>query len=102
MEDVAFVDDMALPIVATAENLIEHVSQVCTLIHLTFQVFGMVLNYAPGKSAAVLHVCGKGKRKPFVPLRMLRTKSCWILLILAFAINTLASFLLILTSIWAQ
>ncbi len=37
LEDVSFVDDMALPIVSTAENLIEHVSQVCTLIHLTFR-----------------------------------------------------------------
>ena len=74
LEDVSFVDDMALPIVSTAENLIEHVSQVCALIHLTFQVFGMVLNYAPGKSAAVLHVCGKGKRKTLCALKDAKTR----------------------------
>ena len=60
LKDVSFVDDMALPIVSTAENLIGHVSKVCTVIHLTFQVFGMLLNYAPGKSAVVLRICGKG------------------------------------------
>ncbi len=62
LKDVSFVDDMALPVTSFAENLIGHVSKVCTVIHLTFQVFGMILNYSPGKSAVVLKVCGKGKR----------------------------------------
>ncbi len=42
LQDVSFVDDMALPIVSTAENLVEYVSRVCTVTHLTFQVFGMI------------------------------------------------------------
>ncbi len=64
LTDLSFVDDMALPIVCPASILISHIADVCGIVYVTFRMYGMELNFAPGKSAVVLRFQGPGKRKP--------------------------------------
>ena len=63
LTDVSFVDDMALPIACPANILINHIADVCGIVYITFRMYGMELNFAPGKSAVVLRFQGPGKRK---------------------------------------
>ncbi len=68
LADVSFVDDMALPIVCTAAMLVDHIANVCGIVYLTFLMFGMELNFLPGKSAVVLCFQGQGKKQAALDL----------------------------------
>ena len=62
LQDISFVDDMALPILCSADTLLEHIADVCGIVYLVFRMYGMELNFAPGKSAVVLKIQGAGKK----------------------------------------
>ncbi len=63
LQDVSFIDDMALPVVCPAGNLIQHIADVCGIVYMVFRMYGMELNFPPGKSAVVLQIQGVGKKK---------------------------------------
>ena len=63
VQDVSFVDDMALPIACPANILLSRVADICGIVYLVFRMFGMELNFSPGKSAVVLKLQGPGKKK---------------------------------------
>ncbi len=63
LHDVSFVDDMAVPIACPANILTSHIADVCGIVYLVFRMYGMELNFSPGKSAVVLQFQGPGKRK---------------------------------------
>ncbi len=56
LQDVSFIDDMALPLVDSAGNLIQHIADVCGIVLLVFRMFGVELNFSLGKSAVVLQL----------------------------------------------
>ena len=61
--DVTYVDDEAILIVAdTAESLNAKLSQVAAAAHETMAAHGMLLNWKPGKSEAILMWRGAGAR----------------------------------------
>ena len=68
LADVSFVDDMALPIVCPAAMLVNHIADVCGIVYLTFLMYGMELNFLPGKSAVVLRFQVPGKKKAVTDL----------------------------------
>jgi len=68
LADVSFVDDMALPIVGSAAMITDHIADVCGIVYLTFLMYGMELNFSPGKSAVILKFQGPGKKKAVMNL----------------------------------
>jgi len=68
LADVSFVDDMALPIVDSAAMITDHIADVCGIVYLTFLMYGMELNFSPGKSAVILKFQGPGKKKAVMNL----------------------------------
>ncbi len=62
LDDVSFVDDMALPIVCPANILTSHIADVCGIVYIVFRMYGMELNFSPGKSAVVLQLQGPVKK----------------------------------------
>ena len=62
VEDVSFVDDVTVLIVADATGIIEKVCAVTTVAVNTFGGFGMDLNFSAGKSECVVEFVGKGKK----------------------------------------
>jgi len=61
--DVSFVDDLAVPVVSGASGLVPKVKMITTFVYTVFQMYGMGLNFAPGKSAVILDFRGQGTRK---------------------------------------
>ena len=61
---VTWVDDLAIPLATSvAEDLIPLVQTTTTILHSTFQKFGMSLNMAQGKTEVVLMYRGKDANK---------------------------------------
>ena len=60
---VAYVDDGVIPVVAPAAQLPDKLSQVASVARSTYQQHGLDLNFAHGKSEAIVRLCGPGSKK---------------------------------------
>ncbi len=69
LKDVSFVDDMALPIVARASDLVRRIADVCGIVYVVFKLYGMDLNVSPGKSAVILRFRGPGTKSAKIALK---------------------------------
>jgi len=58
--DVSFVDDVGIPCLSPADEILSKTGRVASCAFKVFQVFGMRLNFKPGKSEAILGFFGKG------------------------------------------
>ena len=62
MVDVSFVDDVAIPVSAPANMLVQKTSMVVRCVCDVFHVYGMTLNFKPGKSEGIIGFFGPGAR----------------------------------------
>jgi hypothetical protein len=63
VQDVSYVDDLAVPVVGdSALALVPKVSRITTVVFVTFKLYGMDLNFEKGKSAAILNFKGVDQR----------------------------------------
>ena len=58
--DVSFVDDVAIPCLAAASEIVDKTARIANCAFAVFQIFGMVLNFRPGKSEAIVAFFGAG------------------------------------------
>ncbi len=59
---------MALPVISHADTLIDHIANTCGIVLLVFRMYGMELNFLPGKSAVILKFKGVGKKRAVTSL----------------------------------
>ena len=57
--EVSFVDDVAVPLLSPAPSLTSSVATAAAVAHDVFAEFGLVLNFKPGKSEAILFWAGQ-------------------------------------------
>jgi len=62
VKDVSYVDDVAMPVLAPACNLMEKVATIANCAYAVFASFGMALNFNPGKSECTVGFFGPGSR----------------------------------------
>jgi len=60
--DVSFVDDVGIPCIGTASEIVAKIGRVASCAFNVFQTFGMKLNFKPGKSEAIIGFFGTGAR----------------------------------------
>ena len=60
--EVSFVDDVAIPVFASAGNLCHKIGEVANRAYTVFTSFGMKLNFNPGKSEATVGFSGHGMK----------------------------------------
>ena len=60
--DVSFVDDVAIPCLGCASEIIAKTGRVASSAFSVFRTFGMTLNFKPGKSEAILGFFGPGTK----------------------------------------
>jgi len=63
VNDVSFVDDVAMPIISEAKNLTAKIGAVADCAYGVFSSFGMALNFNPGKSEATVGLFGHDSRQ---------------------------------------
>ena len=69
LKDVSFVDDMALPVIAdSASQIVHKVSQITSIVFVVFRLYGMELNFSPGKSAGIMNFVGAGSKQARIDL----------------------------------
>ena len=56
----AFMDDYAVPILASAPDILAKSRLTMSIVHSAFLEYGMALNMKPGKTALLLGLFGKG------------------------------------------
>ena len=65
LHEVSFVDDVAIPVLGEADALLARISEVASIADAVFAGLGLVLNFAPGKSEAVVRFPGgRGRGRP--------------------------------------
>ena len=57
---IAYVDDGAIPILAPACSILDRLSRVASVCKFTYESFGLSINFAPGKTEAVIAFNGPG------------------------------------------
>ena len=60
LSPVAYVDDVAQPLVAKAMDIIPLVQTVMAMYHETFAKFMLTINYSPGKTEVAFSFAGDG------------------------------------------
>ncbi len=61
-------DDVALPLVARASDLVRRIADVCGIVYVVFKLYGM--DYVPpGKSAVILRFRGPGTKSAKTALK---------------------------------
>ena len=67
---VAYHDDVVAPIIADkACNLVAHTLRVTNIFCTVFKMFGLQMNFLPGKTAAIPHFAGIGTKKAMLDLQ---------------------------------
>ena len=62
INDVSFVDDVAIPVAASADTIVNKSTSVVSCVCNVFRVFGMTLNFKPGKSEGIIGFYGPKSR----------------------------------------
>ena len=60
--EVSFVDDVAIPVTAHASEIVSKSGCVARCVHDVFRMFGMTLNFKPGKSEGIVGFFGPASR----------------------------------------
>ena len=68
VDEAAYVDDVVIPVISDAENLIDKVSRTCSLVIDIFSMYGMSVNLSAGKTEVVMNFIGVGSRLAKIPL----------------------------------
>ena len=58
--ETSFVDDVGIPCISPAGDLLQKAGRVASVAFRVFQIFGMALNFKPGKSEAIVGFFGPG------------------------------------------
>lgn len=61
--ETSYDDDMMYPVYAPASMISQRVADTVAIIQIVFAAFGVIFNYKPGKSAAVVTFRGPGRAK---------------------------------------
>eukprot|EP00973_Karenia_brevis_P035582 4906919-Karenia_brevis.AAC.1 len=59
MHEASYVDDSAFPVFSEAEKLLSKIALTCQLVHWVFGLFGLAVNFKPGKTEAVIQFNGR-------------------------------------------
>lgn len=62
VKDVSYVDDVAMPVTATANDLVGKIAAIANCAYRVFPSFGMSLNFNPGESECTVGFFGNGSR----------------------------------------
>ena len=63
VNDVSFVDDMAQPVVDVASTICQKIGKIANVAYAVFRMFGMLLNFPPGKSETTVSFRGTDSKK---------------------------------------